>query len=183
MQQCPGPSFRRQFGVGCEVGSRRADGESSFAFIGFERFGGVADLFSDEVDASFEVVCIDGDAERVAIDEFSDRATGECFGSDVSNACTGRDSREAGVCDHGDLVTEFEIPECGGDLVDLLHSGSERSAADQYDDIAGDDGLCGLAFDGGDRTAFGGEDPSRSGDPVDSIIVNHIGIDGGALDD
>src|SRR5208282_4193605 len=70
-----------------------------------------------------------------------------------------------------------------GDLVDLFHSGTHRPATQQYQHVAGPYRMIALPLDRGDGLFLPGEDPHRTGLAVDSVGIDHAGVDRSALDD
>src|SRR5712691_3117642 len=76
-----------------------------------------------------------------------------------------------------------QMPERGGDLVDLLHPRAHRAAADEHHDVAGLEALGPAALDGGDGVALAGEHPRRPDLYIDTVGAHHAGVDRRALDD
>ena len=73
----------------------------------------------------------------------------------MADAGPGGDAAEARVSEDGNVFSEGEGLESGGDLVDLLHARAGGAAAGEDHDIVFDDLAC---LDGVDRGCFGSED-------------------------
>ena len=82
---------------------------------------------------------VDHDLDEVAVAQLADGAAGERFRRYVADAGAGRDAAEASIGDDGDVLAEGQMLQGGGDLIDLLHAGARRAAADQHDNVACDD--------------------------------------------
>ena len=78
------------------------------------------------------------------------------------------------------MLAVRKLLERGGDLVDLLHAGACRPAADEHHHIALRDTA---VFDGLDGRSFGDEHPRRPRVPVHVVCAGQRGIDGRAFDD
>jgi len=73
-----------------------------------------------------------------------------------------------------------ELFERGGDLINLLHARTGRTAANQHDHVALRDLS---ALDGLNRGGFRRENSGRPHVTIDVVFVDERRIDGGALDD
>src|SRR5262249_8186091 len=114
---------------------------------------------------------------------FADRTVGEGFRSYVTDTSPGRHSRETGVCDDGDLLSPGQVLQGGGDLVNLFHSRTHGSPANEDDDVARPDSIITPGFDGRDHGTFSRKDAGRSGVPIYAILIDHRRVDGCALND
>jgi len=162
--------------MGREVRTRFALGEHQRTLLRAEDSVGVA----DELDGAGEGFAIDDDLDLVAFEHFADGPGGQGFRGDVSDACAGGDAAEARVGEQGNVLAVRKLLERGGDLIDLLHAGAGRAAADEHKHVATRHIA---ALDGLDGPLFRDEDFGRAEMTIDLVLVNKRGIDGGALDD
>src|SRR5262249_61334207 len=115
--------------------------------------------------AAPEAFPLHNEAHKTALEEAADGAAGERLGSHVADAGARGDTGEARVGDHRDLLTPGQVLESGSDLVDLLHTRSQRAAADEGEDVARPPtarapALCGPAGGTAARADRGGGPPS-----------------------
>src|SRR5262249_37405152 len=100
LQRRPQPRVVRDVGVGGKIGARQAGREHARALLRRER----AAVFADEIDRALEPVAIDDDTDRVAVSNAADRPAGERLGADVADAGAGRNTGEARIGDHRDVL-------------------------------------------------------------------------------
>ena len=90
-------------------------------------------------------------SNHVAVAHLADRAAGQRLRADVADARPRRDAGKAGVGQHRDVLAEVEVLQGRCDLVNLLHAGAHRPAADQHQHVAGLDAVRAAALDRRDR--------------------------------
>ena len=77
-----------------------------------------------------------------------------------------------------------EVFECGGYLVELLHTGAERATAVDDHDVTGFYLVVLVAgLDCRNSVAFGCEDAGFARVAVYAVVINNCWVDGGGLDD
>src|SRR6185437_434039 len=158
-----------------KVRSRRTGSETLAAFFCREDLA----LLPYKVDGSGKGPAIDDDFNRIAVVNVADRAIGKSLWRDMADAGSRGDPAEASVSQHSDVLAVRECLQRSGDLVDLLHARTERTAADQHHNVAFKDIS---SFDGLNRRGLSDEDPRRSAVTVDSRLVDQRGVNGRALD-
>ncbi len=145
LQRRPQPGVGRQRGIGSQIGPRRTGCQPTRTFLGAEFTIPV----TDEVDRADQPAGVDFDANLIAVDQFADRPTRQGLGPDVPDAGAGADAGKPGVGHHRHLPAERQIAQGRGDLINLLHTGTEWPAAGQHDDVPGLHRPIGLGLDRG----------------------------------
>src|SRR5262249_29766387 len=102
-----GPQARvcRQTFGGRKIGARRTPGQNLFAFLGTE----TSPAFPNEIEAAFEFVPVDGDAQQIPLPELSDGTARQRLGADVPDARAGAYAAEARVGHKRDVLSEGQV--------------------------------------------------------------------------
>src|SRR5262249_3165039 len=138
---------------------------------------------ADQIDAPFQPIAVDDDADAVAVAYLADGPAGQRLRPDVADARPGRNAAEARVGHDRDVLAEAQVLQRRRDLVDLLHAAAHRPAADEDQHVARLERVGAVAFDRADRRPLAGEDARRPRFAVHAVGVHHARVDGGALDD
>jgi hypothetical protein len=146
------------------------------AFFGAEEACRVA----DQIYRPGQIRTINDNFDLVAILKTSYGASGECFWGDVSDTCSCRDAAEACVGEDCNMLTEGQRFERCSNLIDLLHSGSGRTAAEQNEDVSFRNQA---VLDCVDSSSFCDKYFCRTKVPILAILIDQRRVDGGTFDD
>src|SRR3954451_21973030 len=97
----------------------------------------------------------------------------------MTDTRTRRDAAAAGVREHGDMLTEWQMLQRGSNLIRLLHAGAERPTTDEYDHVPFTDSLLLDCFD---SFVLSQEDSCGAALPIDAILTHYAGIYGSGFD-
>ena len=101
----------------------------------------------------------------------------------MADAGPGTDSRKSSVGEYSHFTAPRYELQRRSNLIGLLHAGTKRPAARQYQDIARLNGVIYLSFHCGNCGALAGKDTRPSRDAIHAIVVHHRRINRGRLDD
>ena len=136
-------------------------------------------LHSHQIDRAFQPNAVDDDLDDIAVHDLAQRPARQRLRRNVPDAGPRRDPAEPRVRDHRHVLSEVEVLQRGGHLIDLLHSRARRAAARQHQDVAR---AHAPVLDRLHRRRLGVENARRASLAVDTIGVHHRRIDRGALD-